>query len=131
MATKAKPRELATLDLIRAMLESNYKEAAAAIARGADRTAKWPFTYVLTTLEEIAESRRDPKMVAALKPVTKGLPNYKDDSGPWMHGLLDFAIRRGWRFRKAKIGPQGFGQESETTEAVVVGLAFRQRIVDA
>lgn len=131
MATKANPRELATLDLIRAMLESNYKDAASAIARGANRGAKWPFTYGATTLEEIAEGRRDPKMVAALRPVTKGLPNYKDDSDPWKHGLLDFAIRRGWRFRQAKIGARGFRQESEATEAVAIGLAFRRRIEDA
>jgi len=131
MATKANARQLATLDLIRAMLEKDYKAVAAAIASGADRYAQWPFVSGNTTLQEVAEGRRDDEMVAALKPITKGLPNYKDDSGPWKHGFLDFVIRRGWGFQKAKIGPQGLGVESETTEAVAVGLAFRRRIVDA
>jgi hypothetical protein len=131
MATKANPRQLATVDLIRAMLESDYKAAAAAIASGADRNAQWPFMAGRATLQEIADGLRDPKMVAALKPITKGLPSYKDNSGPWKHGLLDFVIRRGWNFKRAKIGPQGIGVESETTEAVAVGLAFRRGIDDA
>lgn len=126
---KASPKFLATLDLIRAVYEGDHRGAADAVARGGDPRAYAP--EGARRLFELPHVKNDAKMAAALKPKSGPLLPFDQEPGPWREGLLQYAILRGWRFATMPAGNTGLGSETEVTEAVALGLAGRETMMQA